>query len=73
MTLESDLKNFKKRLNYSLRQQALEYRELRDQDLEEMNWKETLGAKVQTPFYMYIRERISTMPKTGRSYLEMIA
>ena len=73
MTLESDLKNFKKRLNYSLRQQAQEYRELRDQDLEAINWRETLGAKVQTPFYMYIRERINTLPKSGRSYLELIA
>ncbi len=73
MALESDLKNFKKRLNYSLRQQALEYKELRDQDLEAINWKETLGAKVQTPFYMYIRERVSLLPKTGRSYLELIA
>lgn len=30
MSLEGELKNFKKRLNYSLRQQVHEYRELKD-------------------------------------------
>lgn len=46
MTLEADLKNFKKRLNYSLRQQALEYKELKDQDLDAINWRDTLGSRI---------------------------
>jgi hypothetical protein len=34
MTLETNLKSFKKRLNTALRTQIQEYRELKDSDLE---------------------------------------
>ncbi len=58
MTLETNLKSFKKRLNTALRTQIQEYRELKDSDLEAIQWEKTLGAKVLTPFYVYIKERV---------------
>lgn len=58
--MENELKNFKKRLNGALRQQVSEYRELKDSSLEEIQWQETLGAKIQTPFYMYIKDRVKS-------------
>ena len=57
-TLESGLKQFKKRINTALRQQICEYKELKDADLEAYQWQKTLGAKVLTPFYAYIRDKI---------------
>jgi len=56
--LESGLKQYKKRINTALRQQICEYKELKDADLEAYQWQKTLGAKVLTPFYAYIRDKI---------------
>ena len=74
-TLESDLKQFKKRLQTSLKSQVIEYKQLRQNDLDETNWKISSEQKVLTPFYIYMKSHLSKKQAEypSMSYLETVA